>query len=136
VRFIDPKGNPPWTPHSCRSHPAAASVPVAAEFGLTKLQAGLVGSATFAGMFIGTGVLADGFGRLKVFKYSIIIWGSASVLLALSWDFASLASFRLLLGIGMGGIRRRRRPAVGVHAVGQARPLRRADRGHNAHHDP
>ncbi|TPQ22173.1 MFS transporter [Streptomyces sporangiiformans] len=79
--------------------------PISAEFGLTELQAGLVGSATFAGMFIGAvgaGVLADRFGRLKVFKYSIIIWGSASVLLALSWDFASLAAFRLLLGIGMG----------------------------------
>ena len=79
--------------------------PISAELGLTPLQSGLVGSATFAGMFIGAvgaGVLADRFGRLTVFKYSIIVWGSASVLLALSWDFTSLASFRFLLGIGMG----------------------------------
>lgn len=78
---------------------------ISVEFGLTPLQAGLVGSATFAGMFIGAvgaGILADRFGRLAVFKYSIIVWGAASVLLAMSWDFASLASFRLLLGIGMG----------------------------------
>ncbi|MDF2582558.1 MAG: sugar transporter [Mycobacterium sp.] len=79
--------------------------PISREFGLTAMQSGLVGSATFAGMFIGAvgaGILADRFGRLSVFKYSIIVWGIASLLLAMSWDFASLASFRLLLGIGMG----------------------------------
>lgn len=79
--------------------------PISREFGLSATQAGLVGSATFAGMFIGAlgaGVLADRFGRLAVFKYSIIVWGTASLLLACSWDFASLASFRFLLGIGMG----------------------------------
>lgn len=79
--------------------------PISREFGLSPTQAGLVGSATFAGMFIGAvgaGILADRFGRLAVFKYSIVVWGLASLLLAVSWDFASLASFRLLLGIGMG----------------------------------
>ncbi|MGE0214369.1 MFS transporter [Mycolicibacterium sp.] len=79
--------------------------PISTEFGLTATQAGLVGSATFAGMFVGAvgaGALADRFGRLAVFKYSIIVWGLASVLLALSWDFTSLAGFRFLLGIGMG----------------------------------
>lgn len=79
--------------------------PISREFGLTPTQAGLVGSATFAGMFIGAvvaGMLADRFGRLTVFKYSILVWGGASLLLACSWDFASLASFRFLLGIGMG----------------------------------
>lgn len=79
--------------------------PMSREFGLTAMQSGLVGSATFAGMFIGAigaGILADRFGRLTVFKYSIIVWGIASLLLACSWDFASLATFRLLLGIGMG----------------------------------
>lgn len=79
--------------------------PISREFGLTPTQAGLVGSATFAGMFIGAvaaGMLADRYGRLTVFKYSILVWGSASLLLAFSWDFASLASFRFLLGVGMG----------------------------------
>ncbi len=79
--------------------------PISRELGLTALQSGLVGSATFAGMFIGAvgaGMLADRFGRVTVFKYSIIVWGLASLLLAFSWDFTSLASFRLLLGIGMG----------------------------------
>lgn len=79
--------------------------PISREFGLSPTQTGLVGSATFAGMFlgaVGAGMLADRFGRLAVFKYSIIVWGCASLLLACSWDFASLASFRFLLGIGMG----------------------------------
>lgn len=78
---------------------------ISAEFGLSPLQAGLVGSATFAGMFlgaVGAGALADRFGRLAVFKYSIVVWGVASLLLACSWDFASLVTFRFLLGVGMG----------------------------------
>ncbi|WP_020106993.1 MFS transporter [Nocardia sp. 348MFTsu5.1] len=79
--------------------------PISADLGLTATEAGLLGSATFAGMFIGAigaGTLADRFGRLQVFKYSIIVWGVASLLLAFSWDFSSMASFRFLLGIGMG----------------------------------
>lgn len=79
--------------------------PISDHFGLTSAQSGVLGSASFAGMFIGAlsaGVLADRFGRQRVFKASIVVWGLASVGLALAPTFESLLAFRFLLGIGMG----------------------------------
>jgi len=79
--------------------------PISQHFGLTAAQTGVLGSASFAGMFfgaIGAGTLADRYGRQRVFKYSIVIWGLASVALAFAWSFESLVTFRFLLGIGMG----------------------------------
>jgi putative MFS transporter len=78
---------------------------ISQDFGLTAAQTGLLGSASFAGMFfgaIGAGAIADRFGRQRIFKYSIVAWGLASVGLALAWDYPSLLGFRFLLGIGMG----------------------------------
>jgi MFS transporter, putative metabolite:H+ symporter len=79
--------------------------PITNEFGLSDAQAGLLASASFAGMFVGAttaGMLADRFGRKVVFQTSMIVWGSASILLALSWNWESLMAFRFLLGLGMG----------------------------------
>jgi len=79
--------------------------PISEEFGLSDGQAGLLASASFAGMFVGAttaGMLADRFGRKLVFQTSMILWGSASLLLALSWNWESLMIFRFLLGLGMG----------------------------------
>ena len=79
--------------------------PISEEFGLSDSQAGLLASASFAGMFVGAttaGMLADRFGRKVVFQTSMILWGSASLLLALGWNWESLIFFRFLLGLGMG----------------------------------
>ncbi len=79
--------------------------PISNEFGLSGAQAGLLASASFAGMFVGAttaGMLADRFGRKIVFQTSMIVWGSASLALALSWNWESLMIFRFLLGLGMG----------------------------------
>jgi MFS transporter, putative metabolite:H+ symporter len=79
--------------------------PISTEFGLSAGQAGLLASASFAGMFVGAttaGMLADRFGRKVVFQSSMIVWGLASLLLALSWNWESLMAFRFLLGLGMG----------------------------------
>lgn len=79
--------------------------PISTEFGLTRTQAGLVGSTSFLGMLVGAiaaGALADRLGRRRVFQWSIVIWGVASIALALCWDFHSLLAFRFLLGLGMG----------------------------------
>ena len=51
---------------------------------------------------VGAGGIADRFGRRRVFKYSIIAWGLASIGLALAWNFEALLTFRFLLGVGMG----------------------------------
>lgn len=79
--------------------------PISNEFGLSGGQAGLLASASFAGMFVGAttaGMLADRFGRKVVFQSSMIVWGSASLMLAFAWNWESLLIFRFLLGLGMG----------------------------------
>jgi MFS transporter, putative metabolite:H+ symporter len=79
--------------------------PISNEFGLSAGQAGLLASASFGGMLIGAsvgGMLADRFGRKMIFQTSMIVWGSASLLLALSWNWKSLMIFRFILGLGMG----------------------------------
>lgn len=48
------------------------------EFHLTTVQAGLLSSSSFLGMFLGAataGIAADRFGRKIVFQYSMIMWG-------------------------------------------------------------
>jgi MFS transporter, putative metabolite:H+ symporter len=78
---------------------------IKSEFGLSAVQAGLLGSASFAGMFLGaatSGMLADRFGRRLVFQWSMVLWGAGSFLCATANDVETLMLFRVLLGIGMG----------------------------------
>jgi putative MFS transporter len=78
---------------------------IRAEFKLTTAQAGLLGSASFLGMFIGaglSGLLADRFGRRGVFQWSMVVWGVGSLLCAAAPDLNTLMAFRVLLGVGMG----------------------------------
>jgi putative MFS transporter len=78
---------------------------IKAEFGLSAVQAGLVGSASFLGMFLGaagSGLLADRFGRRVVFQWSMVLWGAGSLLCATANDANVLMLYRVLLGIGMG----------------------------------
>ena len=75
-----------------------------ADFNLTAIQAGELGSASFVGMFIGAagaGLLADKFGRCVVFRWSMIIWGLSSFACAFVPDFNMLLLCRVALGIGM-----------------------------------
>jgi MFS family permease len=49
------------------------------------------------------GPLADRLGRRRLFIVTLAIYGIATVLTGFSWDFASLAFFRFLTGVGIGG---------------------------------
>ena len=74
-------------------------------FGLSTVQTGLLGSASFLGMFLGaatSGMLADRFGRRVVFQWSMVLWGAGSFLCATANDAVTLMLFRMLLGFGMG----------------------------------
>jgi MFS transporter, putative metabolite:H+ symporter len=74
-------------------------------FQLSTAEAGLLSSMSFFGMFVGAafaGVMADKFGRSRVFQVSMIFWGLGSLFCGLSTTATMLGASRLLLGFGMG----------------------------------
>jgi putative MFS transporter len=74
-------------------------------FQLSTAEAGLLSSMSFFGMFLGAasaGVLADKFGRSRVFQVSMIFWGLGSLFCGLSTTATMLGASRFLLGFGMG----------------------------------
>jgi putative MFS transporter len=74
-------------------------------FQLSTAEAGLLSSMSFLGMFLGAasaGLLADRFGRARVFQVSMIFWGLGSLFCGLSSTVAILGASRMLLGFGMG----------------------------------
>ena len=76
------------------------------EFGLTKGQAGIVGSVTLlaaAGGGIAFGFISDRFGRTRALMGSVLIYSIATALCGLSQNLTQLFIFRTILGIGMGG---------------------------------
>ena len=81
------------------------------EFGLTPrsnpLLYSLVTSATLVGSFIGSltlGRVADDRGRRTVFLASILWYSVFTALTAVAWDPWSVFGFRLLAGLGLGGM--------------------------------
>ncbi len=79
--------------------------PISKEFALNAGASGLVGSASLAGMAFGAGLagmLADRIGRKSVFQWSMVLWGTASILCSLAPSVQALMVFRFLLGFGMG----------------------------------
>lgn len=78
---------------------------ITSEYAFTSKIAGLVGTASFSGMFIGAGLagmLGDRFGRKTILKVAITLWGLASFLLAWSPNLTIFFGARILLGFGMG----------------------------------
>ena len=76
------------------------------EFGISPEQAGLLAAMTFAGQLVGNliaGTSSDMYGRKFVFQATMVVWGIASLLAAISWSVSALMFFRFLIGIGVGG---------------------------------
>src|SRR6202047_3075437 len=72
----------------------------------TAAEAGLVGSATVIGMFIGAagqGQFSDRWGRKSVYQFNLLIFGIFTILGALAPDVTWLIVARFLAGIGLGG---------------------------------
>jgi len=79
---------------------------VIAELGLTKTQAGILGSITLLGGAAGGlmfGWIADRFGRTKALMGSVLLYSVFTAACGLSQTFWQFALFRALLGLGMGG---------------------------------
>jgi putative MFS transporter len=73
---------------------------------LSPQQIGMVISAAFAGQLIGAliaGWAAEVFGRLRTVVIAIAIFSVMSFACAFAWDAQSLAVFRFIQGIGLGG---------------------------------
>jgi MFS family permease len=74
--------------------------------GLTESEVGLTASAYLAGSVLGAVVfsyLTDQQGRKRWFMITLLLYLSATVLTALSWDLWSFMLFRFLAGAGIGG---------------------------------
>jgi MFS family permease len=74
--------------------------------GLSAAQIGLAGSAYIAGAVLGAlffGRLADRLGRKRIFLVTMGVYLVATMLSALSVDFATFAVLRFLTGFGIGG---------------------------------
>ncbi|MDP9265668.1 MAG: MFS transporter, partial [Chloroflexota bacterium] len=80
--------------------------PIQRDLGLDAVRTGLVPSATFAGMFLGAAVsgrLADRYGRLPVFQWTLVLFATGSLLSAVAPTFETLLVARLIAGLGLGG---------------------------------
>jgi putative MFS transporter len=69
-------------------------------------QIGLIISAGFTGQLIGAlffGWLAERIGRLRTTVLTILVYAIFSFFCAASWSYASLLTFRMIQGFGLGG---------------------------------
>jgi MFS transporter, putative metabolite:H+ symporter len=79
---------------------------LAKDWKLPSNQLGLIGSAGLAGMFVGaavSGIVADYWGRKKVFQVTLLIFAVTTLLCACAWNLTSMVIFRFFVGLGLGG---------------------------------
>ena len=78
---------------------------IAVTFALTSAEEGALGFIQAAGMVTGGylfGILADRFGRVRTFTYSILIYSVFTAMTAIASNYALIALFRFLSGVGTG----------------------------------
>ena len=76
------------------------------DLGLSNGDVGSLGSVYLAGQVVGAlffGRITDRIGRRKIFMLTLFIYLVGSGLAGFSWDFWSLAAFRFIAGLGIGG---------------------------------
>ena len=79
---------------------------VAAEWGLDRTTAALLGTSNLVGMALGAfiwGGLADRYGRKTAFSATLLMFSIFTVLGALAPSFGFFVAFRFLAGVGLGG---------------------------------
>jgi len=75
-------------------------------FGINSTLAGFISTITNLGMLVGGiffGLMADCFGRVKVFSYTVLLFSIASVLMYFASNIYLVYLFRFIAGIGAGG---------------------------------
>jgi MFS family permease len=93
---------------------------IIAEFNIDLATGGLISSITNIGMLIGGvvfGILADKYGRVKIFTYTILLFAIGTALTGLATNMTQVYIYRFIAGIGAGG-----EYGIGMALVAEAWP--------------
>ncbi|MEH7332524.1 MFS transporter [Neobacillus drentensis] len=96
------------------------------QFHIGMATGGLISSITNIGMLFGGmifGILADKFGRVKVFTYTIILFAIGTALTGLATNIEQIYIFRFIAGLGAGG-----EYGIGMTLVAEAWPKNKQGR--------
>ncbi|GKU84383.1 MFS transporter [Niallia sp. NCCP-28] len=99
---------------------------IIANFNIDLATGGLISSITNIGMLAGGvifGIMADKFGRVKVFTYTIILFAIGTALTGLATNIEQVYLFRFIAGLGAGG-----EYGIGMALVAEAWPKNKQGR--------
>lgn len=99
---------------------------IVAEFHIDLATGGFISSITNIGMLIGGiifGILADKFGRVRIFTYTVFLFAIGTALTGLATNIEQIYLFRFLAGIGAGG-----EYGIGMALVAEAWPKHKQGR--------
>ncbi|MCM3110780.1 MFS transporter [Lederbergia lenta] len=99
---------------------------IISEFNIDLATGGLISSITNIGMLIGGvifGILADKYGRVRIFTYTIILFAIGTALTGLATNIEQVYLFRFIAGIGAGG-----EYGIGMALVAEAWPKNKQGR--------
>ncbi|HBT74050.1 MAG TPA: MFS transporter [Lysinibacillus sp.] len=99
---------------------------IIAEFNIDLATGGLISSITNIGMLMGGiifGVLADKYGRVKVFTYTVILFAIGTALTGVATSIEQVYVYRFIAGLGAGG-----EYGIGMALVAEAWPKNKQGR--------
>lgn len=99
---------------------------IVAEFNIDLTTGGFISSITNIGMLLGGvifGILADKFGRVKIFTYTIFLFAIGTALTAFATSIEQVYIFRFIAGLGAGG-----EYGIGMALVAEAWPKNKQGR--------
>jgi MFS family permease len=99
---------------------------IIAEFHIDLATGGLISSITNIGMLAGGvifGILADKFGRVRIFTYTILLFALGTALTGLATSIEQVYVFRFIAGLGAGG-----EYGIGMALVAEAWPKKKQGR--------
>lgn len=105
---------------------AFALILIKSEFGLTDAEGGMIQTITLIGTVIGGiffGMLADKYGRVRVFNWTILLFSLFTGLAAISTSAEMFTTFRFIAGLGLGG-----EFGIGMTLVAETWPARKRSR--------
>ncbi len=99
---------------------------IISEFNIDMAAGGLISSITNIGMLLGGiifGILADKFGRVKIFTYTILLFAIGTALTTFATNIEQVYLYRFIAGLGAGG-----EYGIGMALVAEAWPKNKQGR--------